>query len=82
MPPGPGLEPGGQPPGLPPALLAPSSRPDEPVSTPLSPGPAPIPETNPEQRIMLLQAITSNQELSREFREWAQLLLDSLIRAD
>lgn len=67
------------PPGLPQALFAPTRRPDVPVGTPLQQT-APVPQSPGEQRVMLLDTLSKDPNVSEETREFAQLVLNRIIR--
>ena len=87
--PGPGTSPTSRPgrppegpPGVPAALMAPSSRPGVPLSQPPRPaGPIrpPRAQAADQQRLMILDALTTHPDVSEETREWAKRVRDALI---
>ena len=86
---GPGLQrptgrPAGGPTGVPSGVLAPTQRPGVPLSQPRDPGPPPMPPraaAADQQRLAILDALTTHPEVSEETREWATLVLEALIAA-
>ena len=66
------------PPGLPPSLFAPSNLPNVPASTPLD-APVPPPPDPTQQRILILQSLIEGG--SEEARQWAQIVLNKIIRS-
>jgi hypothetical protein len=76
---GPQSAPPSGPGGLPAGIMAPSNRPHEPVGQALT-MPAPMATTSKEQRIQFYWTITQDPSVSQEFREFAQLYIDSAIR--
>ena len=80
--PTPGRRPGPSSPGIPDALLAPTDRPDVPLGQPLAPGGVQMPpraQAADQQRLAILDALTTHPDVSEETREWAKLVRDSLI---
>lgn len=68
------------PPGLPGPIMRPSSMPDMPVSTPLSSG-APslaMTQTAAQKRLAVLDALSTNPNVSEETREWAKDVVEKL----
>ena len=71
------------PPGVPSGIMAPTSRPDVPVSTPLQQGPvSPLAgaQTGNQQRLAILDSLANSPNVSDSTREWAQSLVQSLIK--
>ena len=69
---------------LPQGMMAPTQRPGVPISQPAAPGPAPMPPKQmaaDPQRLAILDALTTHPEVSEETREWAKLVMESLIEA-
>lgn len=67
--------------GLPPGLLAPSRRPDLPVSAPMTDPGSFMPAQNRQERmIRTLDAIAKDQSMSPETQEWAQRVLNMVVR--
>lgn len=77
---------GGRPPMSPPAgvpsvMMSPTQRPDVPGSTPLA-MPAPgvsAPQTGRQRRMAVLDALANNPDVSDQTREWASVLIETLI---
>ncbi len=70
--------------GVPSVLMAPTQRPDVPLSQPPVPGPAPLPPKQvaaDQQRLSILDALSTHPEVSEETKEWAKNLLEALIEA-
>lgn len=69
---------------LPGPILNPTSQPDVPLDQPrVSPAP-PIPQKQSaadQQRLAILDALSTHPEVSEETREWAQLVLEALIES-
>lgn len=68
--------------GIPAALLAPTDRPDVPLGQPLAPGGVQMPpraQAADQQRLAILDALTTHPDVSEETRDWAKLVRDSLI---
>lgn len=68
--------------GIPAALLSPTDRPDVPLGQPLAPGGVQMPpraQAADQQRLAILDALTTHPDVSQETREWAKLVRDSLI---
>ncbi|HCC99403.1 MAG TPA: hypothetical protein DER64_02655 [Planctomycetaceae bacterium] len=81
---GPMGRPKNAPPGVPPALLGPTQRPNTPLGTRLQPGQQtpPMPpraQAADQQRLMVLDALTTHPDVSAETKEWAALVRDALI---
>jgi len=69
---------------LPQGMMAPTQRPGVPLSQAPAPGPAPMPpkqQAGDQQRLAILDALTTHPEVSEETREWAKLVMESLIEA-
>lgn len=65
---------------LPSELFAPTRRPETPVSSPLQ-GMAPPQPGNPEEQVIqILHMMAQDQERTADSREWAQMVLDRVIR--
>ena len=75
------------PPGVPGALFDPTARPDVPVSTPLAGfGQAPVSPvaaaaTQRQRNMAVLDALVSDPNVSEVTREWAQTLIDRMVKA-
>tara|TARA_Y100000310_G_scaffold273461_1_gene288936 strand:- start:13070 stop:13513 length:444 start_codon:yes stop_codon:yes gene_type:complete len=70
------------PPGVPGGLLAPTSRPGVPLSQPMAPEQQPMPakrQAADQQRLAILDALSSHPDVSAETREWAKLVVEALI---
>jgi len=69
---------------LPGPILNPTSQPDVPLDQPrVSPAP-PIPQKQSaadQQRLAILDALSTHPEVSKETREWATLVLEALIES-
>lgn len=70
---------GNLPPGVPAPLAAPTNRPYEPVNTPVGGPPMAAPLTDAQRRIQLLDVLANSPSVSDETREWARLVLRSLV---
>lgn len=74
--------------GVPDAIMGPSARPDVPVGTPLDRGAAPPSSafanarSQREARVTLLQQLQDSPEVSEATREWARLVLETMVDAD
>ena len=69
---------------VPQGAMAPTQRPGVPVSQPMAQGPAPMPpkqQAADQQRLAILDALTTHPEVSEETREWEKLVMESLIEA-
>lgn len=69
---------------LPQGVMAPTQRPNVPISQPMAMGQAPMPpkqQAGDQQRLAILDALTTHPEVSEETREWAQLVMEALIEA-
>ena len=81
---GPMGRPKGGPRLVPGPVLNPTNRPDVPLDQPrVSPAP-PIPQKQgaaDQQRLAILDALSTHPEVSEETREWAQLVLEALIES-
>jgi len=67
---------------IPQGIMAGTQRPGVPLSQPMAPGPqpmAPKQQAADQQRLAILDALTTHPEVSEETREWAQLVMESLI---
>mgnify|MGYP003315848688 CR=1 FL=1 len=67
---------------IPQGIMAGTQRPDVPISQPMAPGAQPMPpkqQAADQQRLAILDALTTHPEVSEETREWAQLVMESLI---
>ena len=68
--------------GIPAALMGPTDRPDVPLGQPLVQGGTPSPprhQAADQQRLAILDALTTHPDVSGETREWALLVRDALI---
>ena len=69
---------------LPQGAMSPTQRPTVPISQPMAPTQAPLPpkqQAGDQQRLAILDALTTHPEVSEETREWAKLVLEALIEA-
>lgn len=69
---------------LPGPILNPTSQPDVPLDQPRVPPAPPIPQKQSaadQQRLAILDALSTHPEVSEETREWAQLVLEALIES-
>ena len=69
---------------LPQGAMSPTQRPTVPISQPMAPTQAPLPpkqQAGDQQRLAILDALTTDPEVSEETREWAKLVLEALIEA-
>ncbi len=67
---------------LPQGVMTPTQRPNVPLSQPMDQGAAPMPpkqQAADQQRLAILDALTTHPEVSEETREWAKLVMDALI---
>ncbi len=67
---------------LPQGVMAPTQRPGVPISQPMDQGAAPMPpkqQAADQQRLSILDALTTHPEVSEETREWAKLVMEALI---
>ena len=70
------------PPGVPQALLGPTQRPNQPLGAPLgqqAPAMLPRAQAADQQRLMILDSLTTHPDVSAETKEWATLVRDALI---
>lgn len=70
--------------GVPGSLLSPTQRPGVPLDQPLARAPAPQPpraQAANEQRLLILDQLTSHPEVSSDTREWARLVRDAIIES-
>ena len=70
------------PPGVPQALLGPTQRPNVPLGSPLgqqAPATPPRAQAADQQRLMILDSLTTHPDVSSETKEWATLVRDALI---
>ena len=70
------------PPGVPQALLGPTQRPNQPLGAPLgqqAPAMPPRAQAADQQRLMILDSLTTHPDVSAETKEWATLVRDALI---
>lgn len=69
------------PPGVPSVLLEPTTRPEVPVTTPLQPMGSPSPSTasSAQQRLAVLDMLSSSPNVSAATREWAANFRDALL---
>lgn len=68
--------------GVPQSLLSPTQRPNVPVGAPLGRQAPPTPpraQAADQQRLMILDALTTHPDVSPETKEWAVLVRDALI---
>ena len=70
------------PPGVPQSLLAPTQRPNVPLGSPMNrqaPAVPPRAQAADQQRLMILDSLTTHPDVSSETKEWATLVRDALI---
>ncbi len=67
--------------GVPGGVLAPTARPSVPLDQPLTAEPQmpPRPAAADQQRLAILDALTTHPDVSDETREWAKLVMEALI---
>lgn len=83
----PGGRPMDAPDGVPGALMGPTNRPEVPVGTPLSRAEPPSSafanaRSQRQARVTLLQQLQDSPEVSEATRQWARLVLETMIDAD
>jgi hypothetical protein len=69
------------PPNVPGGMLAPTQRPNVPLDQPLAAQPQMPPRADAadQQRLAILDALSTHPDVSTETREWAQMLVEALI---
>ena len=79
---GPMGRPKNAPAGVPQALLGPTQRPNVPLGSPMgrqAPATPPRAQAADQQRLMILDSLTTHPDVSAETKEWATLVRDALI---